>query len=220
VLSARAWTVEHLSGSAAAFHARELAEPPSRSIWWLTVERPALVLGSTQHTDVVDGDALAAAGVDVVHRRSGGGAVLLVPGDVVWTDVIVPAGDDLWDDDVGRAAHWLGDTWSRALMTCGVVGTEVHRGRLVSAPWSSLVCFAGLGPGEVHVGPRKVVGVSQRRTRGWARFQCALYRRWDPGALVDLLAPPRPSAEELADLVLPVAVAEAELRAAFVAALP
>ena len=34
--------------------------------------------------------ACAAPGVEVVRRRSGGGAVLLVPGEVVWFDVVVP----------------------------------------------------------------------------------------------------------------------------------
>ena len=65
-----------------------------------------------------------------------------------------------------------------------------------------------------------MVGISQRRTRQWARFQCASYRRWDPAALVALLAAPRPSIEELVELVEPVPVPEAELRSAFLAALP
>jgi hypothetical protein len=32
-----------------------------------------------------------------------------------------------------------------------------------------------------------VVGISQRRTRAAARFQCAAYRRWDPEPLMRLL---------------------------------
>ena len=55
------------------------------------VDRPALVLGSTQRAEVVDERACADAGVEVVRRRSGGGAVLLEPGAVVWFDVVVPA---------------------------------------------------------------------------------------------------------------------------------
>jgi lipoate-protein ligase A len=214
------WAVEEHTGSAADFHARPVLEPAVRSIWWLSVDRPALVLGSAQRDEVVDRDALEAAGVELVHRRSGGGAVLLVPGDVVWVDVVVPRGDALWDDDIGRAAHWLGATWSAALATCGLEMTEVHRGPLVRTQWSGLVCFAGLGPGEVTAAGRKVVGLSQRRTRGWARFQCAAYLRWDPAALASLLAPPRPPVAELADLVQPVGASEADLRSAFLAALP
>jgi lipoate-protein ligase A len=214
------WTVEEHTGAAADFHAREVVEPAVRSVWWLSVDRPALVLGSAQRTETADADALAAAGVELVRRRSGGGAVLLVPGQVVWVDVVVPRGDGLWDDDVGRAAHWLGAAWAAALASCGVAGAEVHRGPLLRTAWSGLVCFAGVGPGEVTVAGQKLVGISQRRTRGWARFQCAAYLRWDPAALAALLAPPRPTVAELAGLVRPVGVSEADLRSAFLAALP
>jgi lipoate-protein ligase A len=219
-VSASRWDVEHHVGSAAVFHARDVPDDVGRSVWWLDVDRPALVLGSAQRPSVADASALTARGVELVRRRSGGGAVLLVPDEVVWVDVILPAGDELWDDDVGRAAHWLGESWASTLHELGVHGAEVHRGPLLRAPWSDLVCFAGLGPGEVHVGPRKIVGISQRRTRRWARFQCALHRRWNPAALVELLAPQRPSAADLADLVLAVDPPPATLQAAFVAALP
>ena len=78
-------------GSAAEFHARPLPEPVSPEIWVFDVDRPAVVLGSTQREEVLDAAACAAAGVEVVRRRSGGGVVLLEPGGIVWFDVIVPA---------------------------------------------------------------------------------------------------------------------------------
>ena len=217
------WASEVSRGSAAELHGREVGagdERPGRAVWWLTAAWPALVLGSSQRPDVVDERAVAEAGVELVRRRSGGGAVLLVPGEVSWVDVVLPAGDRLWDADVGRAAHWLGAVWERVAASFGVQGAEVHRGAMVRTPWSSLVCFAGLGPGEVQVAGRKLVGISQRRTRGWARFQCAVYRRWDPAALVGLLRSPRPTVEELAGTVATLDVPDADLRAAFLAALP
>ena len=42
-----------------------------------------------------------------------------------------------------------------------------------------MFCFAGAGSGEVMVGERKVVGISQRRTRDAARFQCACVLHWN-----------------------------------------
>jgi lipoate-protein ligase A len=215
-----AWGVEAHQGSAAEFHARTVEEPAKRGVWWSSVDRPALVLGSAQRPEVADAHALAAAGVELVRRRSGGGAVLLVPGEAVWADVIVPNGDPLWDDDVGRAAHWLGEVWVRALAACGLPDLAVHRGPMVRTPWSPLVCFSGLGPGEVHAGGRKVVGISQRRTRGWARFQCAAYLRWDPDALLALLAPPRPPVDALIDTVLEVPATADAVRTALDVALP
>jgi len=169
----------------------------ARSVWVHDVDRAALVLGSSQRDGVVDVEAAQRAEVDVVRRRSGGGAVLLVPGDVVWVDVIVPVGDPLWDADVGRSMWWLGDVWNT------VVGgdTDVHRGPLQTNEWSSLVCFAGLGPGEVCRGGRKLVGISQRRTRAAARFQCAVHRRFDAVAVASLLALGGNERSELASLL-------------------
>jgi lipoate---protein ligase len=214
------WAVSLETGAAADFHVREVPIPAERTAWYFEPDRPALVLGSTQRDATVDREACARAGVEVVRRRSGGGAVLLVPGDVLWVDVVVPAGDPLWSDDIGMAAQWLGDAWAAALAATGVDGATVHRGPLVPAPWSDVVCFAGLGPGEVTVAGRKVVGISQRRTRRAARFQCAAALAWDPAALVALLSPPRPTAADLADVAAGVPVAADVLASALVGALP
>jgi lipoate---protein ligase len=152
-----------------------------RAVWIHDIDRPALVLGSSQAETVVRREALG--DIELVRRRSGGGAVLLVPKEVLWLDVLLPAGDPLWHDDIGRASHWLGQVWATALG--GHV--DVHRGALVRSRFSPLVCFAGLGPGEVLLDGRKVVGVSQRRTRTGARFQCAAYSAFDAVAIAALL---------------------------------
>ena len=200
----RVWRVERHRGSAAAFHARLMPADgeAERVMRILEVDRPALVLGSTQPESDVDHDALAAAGVELVRRRSGGGAVLLEPETAVWVDVDLPADDPLWSADVGASFGWLGDAWVAALGD----GSS-HRGPLVTTPWSRTVCFAGLGPGEVTVGGRKVVGLAQRRTRAAARFQCAALRHWDAEALVALLAVPdrAAAAADLADVAAGVA---------------
>ncbi|MEP6659959.1 MAG: hypothetical protein ABJD24_08590 [Acidimicrobiales bacterium] len=194
------WALERARGEAASFHARELPEPLERTAWIFDVDAPALVLGSTQSMAGVDVEACGRAGVDVVRRRSGGGAVLLDPDDATWVDLMVPRDDPLWDDDIARAAHWVGEAWAHALGAGGVPddAVTVHRGGLVRGPWSDRVCFAGVGPGEVLFDGTKLVGVSQRRTRSGARFQCVLLRRWRPERLIELLAPPWPTVLELA----------------------
>lgn len=181
------WNVVHEVGPAGPFHERDWASASSPTAWFLSVTRPALVLGSTQDDGVVDRKRASASGVDVVRRRSGGGAVLVEPGRLVWVDLFVPAGDPLWQVDVGRAFHWVGRLWTEGLATLGVEA-RWHDGPLVETPWSKLVCFAGLGPGEVMAAGRKVVGISQRRTPAGALFQCAALLAWDPTPLVDLLA--------------------------------
>jgi lipoate-protein ligase A len=190
--ASRSWTVERREGGAGSLFSD--SEPAaSRRVRVLSVDRPALVLGSTQRASVV-------GGVDVVRRRSGGGAVLLRPGETVWVDVSVPADDPLWAADVGRSFWWLGDVWASA------VGGSVHRGPLVRTAWSDAVCFAGVGSGEVVVdGRRKVVGMASRRTRVGALFQCAVPLVWDPAAYVALLGLPPAALAALADVAAPPA---------------
>lgn len=149
--------------------------------------RPAVVLGSTQPVDTLDTARCSAAGVDIVRRRSGGGAVLVAPAAQVWVELWIPRDDPLWDDDVISAASWLGNSWMEALMAMGAKDLSVHAGRTTSSPWSAQVCFAGVGPGEVVTAGAKLVGVAQRRTRHGARFHCLSPLAWDPSALLALL---------------------------------
>ncbi len=185
--------VERHRGSAGALHAMEMPVDGRRHLWVLEATNAAVVLGSTQSADVVDGVAATAAGVDVVRRRSGGGAVWVAPDEPIWIDVVIPRDDPLWTDDVGRAFLPIGRAWSAALESLGLHGTSVHDETMVRTDWSGLVCFSGTGPGEVLRDGRKIVGISQRRTRAGARFQCALPRRWDPEPLRAVLCDPPPS---------------------------
>ncbi|MGH9226416.1 MAG: lipoyl protein ligase domain-containing protein [Acidimicrobiales bacterium] len=195
--------------------------PALPSVWVLTVDRPALVLGSTQPEPSTAAGPAAGDGVEVVRRRSGGGAVLVEPDSPLWVDVLVPAGDRLWTPDVGRAFLWLGDAWSGALTAAGVAGATVHRGPPRRDRLSRTVCFAGLGTGEVAIGGRKVVGISQRRTRHGALFQCAALLRWDPDRTAALAGVGADLADlaDLADGAAPVPIAAAALEQAFLKSL-
>lgn len=181
--------MRHRRGDATELHALT-PDRTRREIWVCTVDEPTLVLGSSQPVDDVDREAAADLDVLVGRRRSGGGAVLLRP-DTVWVDAFVPRGDPLWVDDVGRAFTWFGEAWARALVALGVVSDDVrvHDGALVSTTASTVVCFAGLGPGEVTVGEAKAVGLSQRRTRDLIRLQSSLARWWEPQTHAALLTP-------------------------------
>ncbi len=188
-----AWIVEERRGTAAALHAGWPAadERPNRAqVAVCRVTGPALVLGSTQPESVVDLARAAAAGVALCRRRSGGGAVLVTPADPVWIDIWLPGGHPLWRPDVGRAFDWLGDCWVDALTGAGLTGLSAHRTGFVSCTrWSSLVCFGGVGTGEVVTDDgRKLVGLAQRRNRQGSWFHGACVLRWDPGPLLGLLA--------------------------------
>lgn len=167
-----------MGGTVAELHGRELPLE-RRSVWVMAPTTATLVLGSAQGDDLVDRGAAAAAGWDVARRRSGGGLVALDPPEVVWVDVVVPRGDPLWSEDVGEAFGWLGDAWGRALASMGIAAV-VHHGATEAPAEGRVVCFAGVGRGELTVDGAKLVGLSQRRTRVGARFQCLLHRRWRP----------------------------------------
>jgi lipoate-protein ligase A len=215
------WDVIRRHGSAAEHHAADVHASDRRALWF-AVDRPALVLGSTQRPAVVDAERAAADGVEVVRRRSGGGAVLLVPDEHVWLDVVIGRHDPLWTDDVSASARWLGRVWADALGELGLGEPVVHHGPMRRDRLAELVCFAGLAPGEVTTGGAKVVGISQRRTSEGARFQCVALRRWDPVAYAALLDD---GAGDLADelAAVPVAVVDRSpevVVAAVAAALP
>ncbi len=197
------WRVEGAHGDAGAFHSTDPAA--RRSATFHTVERPTLVLGSAQSNSDVDCRVAGALGVDVVSRRSGGGGVLLMPGEFVWLDLVIPAGDPLWLVDVAQAMVWVGKLWQRAFVGLGVAG-EVHRGGLVATQWSRQVCFAGVGTGEVTAGNSKLVGISQRRTREYARFQSMCHLQWRPEMVAALVAAPRPLAGDIALAAQPICV--------------
>ncbi len=216
--AASPYRIVRTTSTAADFHARTVPDPAPSELWQHDITSPALVLGSTQDELVVDLDACGRAGVEVVRRRSGGGAVLLLPGEVTWIDVIVPAGAPGWSDDVHGPMVWLGRHLAEALTTVGAATDDVvvHDGALHSTRWSPLVCFDGVGAGEVLVGGHKLVGISQRRTRHAARLQCCWYSTYEPDRLVELLASDRrPATTDLA----PVATVPAAMSDAIVAAL-
>jgi lipoate-protein ligase A len=217
--------------TASEFHQRSVPDPAPNELWWPQITAPALVLGSSQPEHQVDQDACDRAGVAVVRRRSGGGAVLLVPGEVTWLDVIVPLGSAGWSDDVHGPMVWLGRHLAAVLdelldapavtgadrrvadgrQAVGARAVSVHEGPLVTTRWSSTVCFDGVGAGEVLLGGRKLVGISQRRTRHAARLQCCWYSHYDPARLVELLVPvARPTLTDLQPVAtVPPAIADA-----------
>ena len=173
---------------------RALLERQPASVGTVSLCEPtggAVVLGSSQPESVADADRCREAGLDVLRRRSGGGAVLVRPGGQLWVDVFVPRGDDRFDDDVLASFAFLGSAWCEALadsLPGAGASLSVASGRSAPATtWSKVLCFAGLGAGEVSVEGRKVVGISQRRDRLGAWFHSMALLDLDPIELPSLL---------------------------------
>ncbi|MCL4433714.1 MAG: hypothetical protein M1399_02945 [Actinobacteria bacterium] len=201
-------------GSAGALHKMwpDRYQRASRTVAFSEVTNEALVVGSMQPLAGEQLDLPSASGMgreghpadanldvtrakpagmkcplEVVRRRSGGGAVYVAPGQQLWVDLWIPRDDPLFEEDVLRTSILAGRVWARALEKLGVSRIEIHGGRVALGRWGALVCFASLGPGEVLTGGRKSVGIAQRRDRDGAWLQTMLPLIWNPAYWVPSL---------------------------------
>jgi lipoate-protein ligase A len=187
----RGWSIETTTGSAQWFHDRDPGSDVDHRVWIHRIPTEAVVLGSAQHPDLVRADEAERRGVEVCRRRSGGGLVHIQPQFDLWIDIVIPRLSPLWDDDIGRSFHWLGRHWAHVLQRHYTVhGHDVDWAMSTGAvrrPEGRLLCFADVGYGEVLHRDRKVVGLSQRRTRHWARLQGLMLVRGGHHRLLPLL---------------------------------
>jgi len=177
--------VQRRSGTVSELHSIDpatLVAPGVVAVFQMLPTDSALVLGSTQPAETIDADAVASAGLWLVRRLSGGGAVAVVPAEMLWVDVVSSPDAPGWTDDVDAAAREVGQRFVEALVDLGVPRARlgVHRGAPVRRAAGRIVCFAGLGSGEVTLDGQKLVGLSQRRGRWGARVQCLVHVRFDP----------------------------------------
>jgi len=211
---------EHVS--AVEQHGRDLVV--ERAVWDVRITRKAIVLGSRQDQSLLNGEQCNRDEIEIVRRRSGGGIVFLAPGEHVWLDVVIPRGDVLWNDDVAKASWWLGDVWVQTLNALGENNVSVHHESLSSDAWGDLLCFAGVGPGEVArqsaESLSKFVGISQRRTRDYARFQCTIYTKWNPHDVEMYVVNTPGNLSEIAQRVASVQVSQQAIVDTFVSLLP
>ncbi len=181
------WHVWESTGSANVFH-HFRPDSADHEIWIRRLEAEALILGSAQRPDVLHPD-IHRRPLEICRRRSGGGLVHLDPSTDLWIDILLPTSSPLWVDDLARSFHWLGDLWVDVLRACFPnAELEAHRGPTSGS--GDVLCFAGLGHGEVTLGDNKIVGLSQRRTRQWTRLQCAVIQQWSPGWWLGVLNDP------------------------------
>jgi lipoate-protein ligase A len=170
-----------------------------------------VVLGSTQHAEDLDEEALLRDGVETRRRRGGGGAVLLRPEDC-WVELWLPASTAMEHGDLRSTAVRVGGWWSVALAGLGVA-TKVLDGGVVDGAQGAVACFAGIGPGELTAEGRKLVGLSQWRAREGALISSVLATS-PPGALATYLSSSVPATPGLPaatclDEVLPGVAVEA-----------
>jgi lipoate-protein ligase A len=170
---------------------------------------PAVVLGLGlwhRADQVVDVERCRAAGVDVLPRKAGGGAVL-VDANMVCGAICAPLPAPGIPDDLTESYRWLGDRFVERLRACGVPGVrrvevaearaDTEKLRAEQARLLQTTCYGGLSPHEIVAGPsaRKLVGLAQVRRRHAVLFQFGILLR-DQSPLADFLQIPNDSSRE------------------------
>jgi lipoate-protein ligase A len=125
---------------------------------------PACIsLGLGQREDILDLDAVRAAGLDVVRRPTGGQA-LLHDREVTYS-VVASQQDPVVGGDLMRTYHAITEAFLAGLRALGINGEGAP---CEPRPASGLtpICFASASAEEVLVGGRKLIASAQWRSRG------------------------------------------------------
>ncbi len=154
----QAWNVHALE---------QRVDRPRFQVW--RYRAPAVVLGCSQRAAPAVLQRAQAYGIEIVERRSGGGAVLVGPW-MVGVSVALPPDHPLCGTSLVGSYRWLGLLHARALRS---VGVEAHarppdqthpQRRDDPLTWA---CFGSFSPWEVASRDgRKLVGLAQVRRSG------------------------------------------------------
>ena len=167
---------------------------------WYIAQTPAVVLGLglwRRRFEIVDEERCRQAGVEVLERRAGGGALLL-DDNMLCAAVCVRLPDERAGADLTESYRWLGDRLTNGLHTLGVRAArrvEIAEARMDTADLKTRAdpllntCFGCLSPHEVVIDGRKLIGLAQLRRRHAALFQIGILLR-DQAPLARLLRHP------------------------------
>lgn len=142
------------------------ASPPTlRFYGW---DPPAVSLGRHQpDPDPEARAALAARGIDVVRRPTGGRAVWHgPPAEELTYAVVAPLGEPPLDAGLVEAYRRIHVALAAGLRALGADVDLAPRARTRTRPDSRLACFAARVPHEIGAGGAKLLGSAQRRIRG------------------------------------------------------
>lgn len=120
-------------------------------------DSPALSVGAHMHVPEAVRMRCRRAGIEVVRRITGGGAVLH-SGDLTYS-VVAPHGGR----GVMQTYRWVAGGLIRALDVLGLSARVARR----SGPAGALACFAAPTGADIEVGGRKICGSAQVRRDAW-----------------------------------------------------
>jgi lipoate-protein ligase A len=129
--------------------------------------RPGVVLGCSKRPTEEMRAYSGKIDVDLVQRRTGGGAVLVGPW-MMSASILLPLHHPLANLNIHETYRWFGESHAVALRSFGLESEVIKSNKdpLVSADkkldWA---CFGGRCTGELIVNNRKVVGLAQLRSK-------------------------------------------------------
>ncbi|WP_428033086.1 lipoate--protein ligase family protein [Amphritea sp.] len=134
-------------------------------------DQAAVIMGCSQRPDEGQMSRAARAGLPLLRRRSGGGAVLAGPWMLSVT-VFIPPDHPVAKHNIIEIFSWLEQIWIDTLHVCGVPckGVDqamIDRSKVLSQQQNlKWACYAALSHGEVvSEDGRKLVGLAQIRKR-------------------------------------------------------
>lgn len=144
-------------------------EEPQVLFW--QYDRAAIIMGCSQRPDEGQIRRSEEAGLAIIRRRSGGGAVLAGPWMLSVT-VFIPPDHPVAQQNIIEIFSWLEQIWIDSLRACGVPCRGVDQAMIDNSKTISLqqdlkwACYASLSHGEiVSDDGRKLVGLAQIRKR-------------------------------------------------------
>ena len=132
----------------------------------------AVVLGCAQRITEQDRLRATAAGIDLLVRQSGGGAVLTGPW-LLGASVALPPSHPFATMTLPSSYRWLGRACVRWLGGMGIVGQSLpaHAEADGPQPWA---CFGRTASWEVKCAGRKIAGFAQVRRRSGVVFNAGV----------------------------------------------
>lgn len=152
---------------------------PQLLLW--QYDSPAIIMGCSQRPDEGQKQRAKQAGLPIMRRGSGGGAVLAGPWMLSMT-LFIPTEHPVAALNLIELFHWLEPFWLKALIDSGVPckgvdKTMIDKSKVISkrndVEWA---CYASLSHGEVvSLDGRKLLGVAQIRKRKGIALVCGLH---------------------------------------------
>jgi lipoate-protein ligase A len=174
---------------------------PAVRVW--SYNAPAVVLGRAQRPDEAMLSRARGAGVAVVERPTGGGAVLAGPW-LLGASVVLPPDHPRVTPSIPASYGWLSRAHAAWLRAAGIIAEPAPRPR--DAGELGWACFAGQSHGELLVAGRKLVGLAQARRRAGVLFSAGTLLAAPPWDLLcEVMGQPPEQARALAEATISLA---------------